>query len=489
MKRYLTPLAMFALGFSLLGVALPALASSRLPPEVEAAFTAACVPSNAVAIVVEKLDEPHSGLRLLSENATLPMNPASVMKLFTTSAALDLLGPASTWRTEFRAAKQPVDGVLDGPLYLKGSGDPKLNLEQFWLLLRQLRLKGVRDIRGNLLLDRSLFALPPHDPAAFDGKPLRPYNAGADALLINLNALSLLLVPDEAGKRVAVLLETPDAKLDMKNRLLPVNGECGDWREKIVVKVEGATLELSGRYPQSCGERRLNLSPLSGDAQVEGLFRALWSELGGTFEGKVASGLASEGSFVIAGQDSPPLAEAVRDTNKFSNNVMARQIFLALSAGTPPATYEKSAARLREWLTAKGINAPELIIENGAGLSRNDLVSAETLAALLRSVWKSPTMPEMMASLPIAGEDGTMKKRGSGNGLGRGDVCGRAYLKTGYIEGVRALAGYLLDLRGERWLLVAMVNHPNAVRAKEGMDRLVEWVIRYGEGKAANAGN
>jgi len=475
------------MGFSLLGVAMPA-PGRGLPSEVEAAFTAACVPSDAVAIVVEKLDEPRSGLRLLSENIAQPMNPASVMKLFTTAAALDLLGPASTWRTEFLARKLPVDGVLDGPLYLKGGGDPKLNLEQFWLLLRQLRLKGVRDFRGNLLLDRSLFALPPHDPAAFDGKPLRPYNAGADALLINLNALSLLLVPDEANKRVAVLLETPDAKLTVTNRLLPVNGECGDWREKIAVKTAGTTLELSGRYPQSCGERRLNLSPLTGDAQIEGLFRALWSELGGTFVGKVESGLAPEDSIVIAGQDSPPLAEAVRDTNKFSNNVMARQIFLALSAATPPATYEKSAARLREWLTAKGIKAPELIIENGAGLSRNDRVSAETLAALLRSIWRSQTMPEMMASLPIAGEDGTMKKRGNGNGQG-GDVRGRAHLKTGYIEGVRALAGYLLDLRGERWLLVAMVNHPNAVRAKEGMDRLVEWVIRRGEGEAAKAGN
>jgi D-alanyl-D-alanine carboxypeptidase/D-alanyl-D-alanine-endopeptidase (penicillin-binding protein 4) len=465
------------MGLSLLGAALPALGSSSLPPEVAAAFSAAQVPSSAVAIVVEKLDAPGAGQRLLSQNAAQPMNPASVMKLFTTSAALDLLGPATTWRTEFRALTLPVNGVLDGPLYLKGSGDPELNMEQFWLLLRELRLKGVRDIRGNLLLDRNLFDLPPHDPAAFDGQPLRPYNAGADALLINFNALNLGLVPNETNKRIDVLLETPDAKLRIRNHLLPTPGECGDWRQKIGIKVEGSTLELSGSYPQSCGERQLDISPLTPDAQVEGLFRALWSELGGTLSGKVGRGEAPAGSLAIAAHDSPPLAEAVRDTNKFSNNVMARQLFLALSAGAPPASYEKSAARLHEWLTGKGIDAPELIIENGAGLTRNDRVSANTLAALLRTVWKSPIMPELVSSLPILGEDGTMKKRGNGKGAAGTNAKGRGHLKTGYIEGVRALAGYLLDLKGERWLLVAMVNHPNAVRAKEGLDLLVEWVI------------
>ena len=480
-KRHFSSLATllttFALAFSLFGAAT-ALGRSGLPPEVEAAFTAAGVPGDAVAIVVEKLDEPRAGRRLLSENTAQPMHPASVIKLFTTGATLDLLGPATTWRTEFRVLKPPVEGRLDGPLYLKGSGAPKLTVEQFWLLLRQLRSKGVREIRGNLRLDRSLFALPPHDPAAFDGKPLQPYNAGADALLINFNALTLLLVPDAANQRVAALLETPHAKLRLNNQLRLVRGGCGDWRGDISVKEEGSTIILSGRYPQSCGERRLNLSPLTGDAQVEGLFRALWSELDGTLDGKVDCGIAPADSIVIAAQDSPPLAEAVRDINKFSNNVMARQLFLALSAEPPPATYEKSAARLRAWLTAKGINAPELIIENGAGLSRHDRVSADTLAALLRSIWKSPTMPELMSSLPIFGEDGTMKKRGNGNGSEPGGR-GRAHLKTGYLEGVRALAGYLLDLQGERWLLVAVVNHPNAARAKGAMDLLVEWAIRH----------
>ncbi len=474
------------LGLVLLSLAPAAMANPRLPAEIEAVFTSAQVPSSAMAIVVEKLDGPEAGQRLLAQNADLPMTPASVMKLLTTGAALDLLGPAFTWLTEFRVTSLPVAGVLAGPLYLVGSGAPKLSLEEFWLLLRQLRIKGVRHIQGNLIIDRTLFALAPYDPAAFDGKPWRPYNTGADAALINFHAVRLLLTPDEAKQQVTVLAETPFANLRLNIRLHLVQGECGDWLEKVHVQAAGTAVELSGTYPQSCGEHHLDLSPFTNDTQVEGLFRALWEELGGTLDGTVESGVAPADSMVIAAQGSQPLAEAVRDINKFSNNVMARQLFLALSAEPPPATYEKSTARLKAWLAARGIVAPELIIDNGAGLSRTDRLSANTLAALLRTIWKSPTMPEMMASLPIFGVDGTMKHGGHDNGPEYCTCQGLAHLKSGSIDGVRALAGYLLDRQGGRWLLVTLVNHANAARAKQGMDRLVQWVICREQGETSH---
>jgi serine-type D-Ala-D-Ala carboxypeptidase/endopeptidase (penicillin-binding protein 4) len=448
---------------------LSATAAADLPAAVKPAFTAARLPQAAYALLLERVD---GSQRLLAENPTQPMNPASVMKLLTTYAALELLGPSFTWRTEARADRVPADGILAGNLYLVGSGDPKLTMENFGLLLRQLRLRGVREIRGNLVIDRGVFALPPHDPGAFDGEPLRPYNAGADALLVNFNAQRFGLVPDAERKRVGILLETPDSQIKLTNRLIAVAGECGDWREALKIAVHGEQVEIAGRYPVACGERKLGLSLLPPDAQLEGLFRALWSELGGTWTGKLQDGTAPPGSLLVAAHESPPLSEVVRDVNKYSNNVMARQIFLALS-GSLPATYEKSAQRIQAWLPQRGISAPELKIDNGAGLSRGDRISAESLAALLKSAWASPVMPELLASLPIYGEDGTLKKRGSGNGRLRG----RAHLKTGSIEGARALAGYLHDARGERWIFVALINHGNANRAKEALDGLVEWAL------------
>jgi D-alanyl-D-alanine carboxypeptidase/D-alanyl-D-alanine-endopeptidase (penicillin-binding protein 4) len=160
----------------------------RLPAPVARALKTAGVPSSAVAVVVQDVD---ARMPRVSFNAEKPMNPASVMKLVTTYAALELLGPAYTWKTEAYAQGSLSDGVLNGDLHLKGYGDPRLTFENFWLLLRQIRAKGLREIRGDLVLDRGHFAPADHDPARFDGEPLRPYNVGPDALLLNYKAIRL----------------------------------------------------------------------------------------------------------------------------------------------------------------------------------------------------------------------------------------------------------------------------------------------------------
>ena len=463
--------------FGALLFALPAPAADQLPVDVKQALTTARLPRNSYAFVVAPVD---GGAPVLSVNADLPMNPASVMKIVTTGAALEILGPAHTWQTEVlvepatASAPPAKDGVLAGPLFLRGNGDPRLNLEAFWMLLRELKLRGVREIRGDLVLDRSAFALPPHDPAAFDEEPLRPYNIGADPLLVNYGSLRFLLVPDEARKKVVVLQESPDPRIDVANRLFLADGACGDWRERLSIKVESLRIEMSGRFAAACGEKALGLVPLPSDQQVEGLFRALWQEIGGTWAGSVKSGTTPETATVLMTRRSAPLGEIVRDINKFSNNVMARHAFLALSPAVP-ATYELARERVTGWMKDKGIDPAGFSIENGSGLSRSDRISATQLRQVLAALWKGPVMPELVSSLPILGEDGTLRTRTNGNGRGR------AHLKTGYIEGARALAGYVLDAKGRRWIFVAMINHANASKAKEAVDRLVEWTMRQGE--------
>ena len=156
----------------------PVLAQDPLPSSVGNALKAAGISPAAVGIVVR---DAATGDTRLAVNAGQPMNPASLMKLVTTFAGLELLGPAYTWKTTVWSAAPIEDGVLKGDLVIRGSADPKLTFEQFWLLLRQLRGRGIRDIAGDLVLDRSLLAVNDHDSPTFDDKPLRPYNAGADA--------------------------------------------------------------------------------------------------------------------------------------------------------------------------------------------------------------------------------------------------------------------------------------------------------------------
>jgi len=442
----------------------------ELPPSVSSALKDAGIPLRSVSVVVQGVDAEQA---LIRHNAQQPMNPASTMKLLTTYAALELLGPAYTWKTEALVDSTPASGQLKGNLYLRGSGDPRLALEQFWLLLRQLHARGVTDIGGDLVLDRSAFSLPPHDPAEFDNEPLRPYNAGPDALLVNLKSLSLSLLADPEKKAVAVIVETPSDDLRIDNRLLLTQENCGDWREKIKVKVDAQAIELSGSYASGCGEKALNLSPWAADRQVEQLFRALWHELGGTLRGKVRQGTTPATAKALAVHDSPALGEVIRDINKYSNNVMARQVFLTLAAERP-ATPDGARRRIKAWLAEKGLTMPELVLDNGSGLSRSERISADSMSRLLLAAWKSPVMPELMSSLPLAGFDGTLKKR-----LDNSPATGRAHLKTGYLDGVRAVAGYVIDSHDKRWVVVFLINDPKFRLGKPAMDELLNWVAEH----------
>ena len=442
----------------------------ELPALVNQALKEAGISQRSVSVVVQAVD---SGQPLIRHNAQAAMNPASTMKLLTTYAALDLLGPAYTWKTEALSSARPVNGVLSGNLYLRGSGDPRLSLEQFWLLLRQLRARGITRIDGDLVLDRSAFALPPHDPAAFDNEPLRPYNAGPDALLVNLKSLSLTLSPDAAQKIVNIIAETPSDELRIDNRLTLTQDACGDWRDRFKAKNTGDSIELSGTFSINCGNKALHLAPWPADAQVERLFRALWRELGGTLNGALREGSTPTGAHSLAVHESPALGEIVRDINKYSNNVMARQLFLTL-AGERPATYAGARRQIETWLAGKGLKTAELVLDNGSGLSRKERISADALSKLLLAAWKSPVMPELMSSLPLAGIDGTLKKR-----LGNSAASGRAHLKTGYLEGVRAIAGYVLDKNDKRWVVVFLINDAKSQHGKPAMDALLRWIAEH----------
>nr|MBL8410555.1 D-alanyl-D-alanine carboxypeptidase/D-alanyl-D-alanine-endopeptidase [Dechloromonas sp.] len=467
-------------GILLGGIALSlgALADG-LPPNVLKALKTAQIPAANVAVVVQPVD---ASAPLVAHNAAVSMNPASVMKLVTTYAALDLLGPAYTWKTTAWIDSVPgADGNLAGNLYLRGSGDPRFAIEHLWSLLRQLRVRGIQHIAGDIVLDRTVFNVPAIDPGAFDDKPMRPYNVGPDGLLLNFRALRFTLLPDNGKPRV--LMETPSDNLRVDNQLRSGEGGCGsNWKDfinaRLIPENNGNRLELTGTYSPLCGEKPLNLAPLPADAQAGGLIRSLWKELGGTLAGQVRGGSVAVGSKLLAQHESAPLADAVRDINKYSNNVMARQVFLTLGNDSAPATAERARQRINDWLNARGLRFNELVLDNGSGLSRSERISAGSLNSLLQDAWKNPVMPEFIASMPIVGIDGTMKKRLNGS-----EATGRAHIKTGTLDGVKTAAGYALDAQGRRYAIVFLINHPRSQAGSAAIDALIAWVAqrRIGE--------
>ena len=460
----------FALAMRLAG-------AQTLPPGVALALKRAHIPQSDVSVYVQGVD---AAKPLLAHNAGRPMNPASTIKLLTTYAALELLGPAYTWKTEAYAAGKRNGDALEGDLVLKGYGDPELTLERFWLLLRELRALGLREIHGDLVEDRSYFAPAPYDPAKFDDEPLRAYNVGPDALLLNFKAVRFRFVPDAETHAVHVIPEPWPAGLEFAAAVQAAEGECGDWRAGIKAEFAStgasAKASFSGSMPAACGERYWNASLLAQPDYVYGVFKELWRELGGNISGGWRDGTVPAGAKLLATSVSKSNAELVHDVNKFSNNVMARQIYLALGAESlgPPASAERSTEALRAWLAQKQLDFPELVLENGAGLSREERISAQHMAQLLLDAWNSPVMPELMSSLPLVAEDGTMRRR-----LRDEPVGGHAHIKTGSLKDVRALAGYVLDQRGRRRVVVLFINHPNAAASRPAQDALLEWVYAH----------
>ncbi len=381
-----------------------------------------------MAVVVQPLSG--SGITLTLHDRA-PMNPASTMKLVTTYVALNLLGPAYTWSTEAFADGPIEGGVLQGDLALRGSGDPKLVIEALWLLVQKIRSYGVRGIRGDLVLDRSAFEVAAEDPNAFDGEMMRPYNAAPDTLLLNYKTLTFNFIPDSDGKKVHVAALPSLTGMTVPPLVRATDGPCGDWHAQLQADFAVPLAPVfRGAYPLACGERDWHVSALTGDQFFGAAFRALWEDSGGHWSGQVREGIVPALARRIAVHESAPLADVMRDINKFSNNVMARQVLLTIGYEAAhrdaPGTAERGAQAVRQWLAANQLEMPELVIENGSGRSRVEKVAAASLARLLAHAYNGPLMPEFLASLPLAGVDGTMKSRNA--------AAGNAHVKTGLLS-------------------------------------------------------
>ncbi len=640
---------LFLFNLFLFGLLSTQAVASTLPEPVSEALRHAHIPLSGVSIVVQQTGAPEP---LVSLNADRVVNPASTMKLLTTIASLETLGPAYRWKTEAYLDGKLENGVLLGDLVFKGYGDPKLTVEEFWMWLHEIRQRGLREIRGDIVLDHSFFEAVKQDPAAFDHDPTRAYNVGTDALLLNFNAMHLHLIPD--GHTTRAMLEPDLDGYTVVNRITTSSRlHCGG-APAYKARLEGHNIVLEGRMPAACGEADEYFSLLPQDQYFFAVFGALWKELGGSIQGTLRVGTAPAGQVPFAMYVSPPLAEVIRDINKFSNNTMARQLFLTLgmagqteakqdnavpmSAGgkdgsgeypmplalgadslqarqeggdatdpddasssapatlqqddgdndpaasavgmtkdrlssgtpdtrplagpgagvdpppaapaggtpkagnllssrldtelTPPvgappltpvkkgrtrqanpfpadgrtefapppdarpagglgagadppaANIARSVAAIKQWLATQQLQFPELVLENGAGLSRNERISARHIADLLQRAMNSPFHAELEASLPILGMDGTVKKRFMDS-----DIAGYAHLKTGTLDGVKSIAGYVRAHDGKQWIVVFIVNNRNAALAEPAQNALIEWLQKDAPEQIDSAGN
>lgn len=482
------------------GIALAAAASlpacaqlppphTPLPPTVSAALTRAGVPASAFSTLVVPLNGTDD-VRL-RHRADASVNPASVMKLVTTYAAMDLLGPDFTWDTRFYTDGEIHQGLLRGNLYVRGGGDPKLVMERIQAAFVALQDQGVRVIAGDMVLDHSAFELPDTDPAAFDGEGLRPYNATPDALLLNFKSVVLTFQPDPVTGLARVMSEPPLAGLAVDASVPLGKGACGDWRSGLQARFDDANaIRFSGRFPLSCGERVWPVAYQQPSSYAARTMEGLWRASGGAITGSVRSGLTPPKAKLLHQAQSLPLADIISDVNQWSNNVMAQQVFLTLGRLSPtqvlsessladrlalqrPARFERSREILASWWRRTfGLRHAAPVMDNGAGLSRSESLTPESLANLLRHAARHPQGERFVQSLSVAGVSGTTARMArSAQSAARGN----AWLKTGTLRDVSGIAGYVNAANGERYVVVGFINHPNAPAARPALEALVEW--------------
>jgi D-alanyl-D-alanine carboxypeptidase/D-alanyl-D-alanine-endopeptidase (penicillin-binding protein 4) len=451
-----------------------------LPESVSAALKNNGLNESQVSIFVQPLaDQPaHLSAPLIAHQSDTPLNPASSMKLLTSYAALKLLGPQYRWKTEVYADGKIINGVLYGDLIFKGYGDPNFTQADLWQLLHTLRQQGIKEIKGNILLDQGYFASAFTDAGKFDSEPLRAYNATANAFIINNKTTSFRF--DSEADHITVQQQPDLAELKVLNNLKLSQGQCANWRNDLRYDVsrelEITSVIFSGSFPANCKDKYLELLALSENDYHLFLFRKLWIEAGGLFSGKLFISPLPAQAFKLAQHESKSLSQLLPEINKWSNNLMAKQMLLTIGAEKNglPATELNAAQAVKNWLVSEGLHFDEMVLENGSGLSRIERISAAHLGRLLTHAFYSPTMPELMTSLPILGVDGTMQRR-----LKMSPAAGQGHLKTGSVKDVYSIAGYMLGKSGERYAIVFMVNDAQASSTRAAQDALLEWVYLH----------
>ncbi|KQV43041.1 D-alanyl-D-alanine carboxypeptidase/D-alanyl-D-alanine-endopeptidase [Duganella sp. Root336D2] len=492
-------------------------AHAALPEPIARLAAEKGIPESAIGAVVLRGDQV-----LVSNEATRTFNPASTMKLFTTMVGLDVLGPQFRGRTELRTTGEVAGGVLHGDLVLRGGADGDFTADAFTHMLEKLRTRGIRRIEGNLVLDRQLWQPARADAGAppFDESPEAYYNLIPDALLLNMNLQTLDITSDAKSIKVSVLPELDNVRV--RSELMLVDRDCAKWEDgwKIPEYVRNGSqlsMVLKGTFPRNCSKANV-INVMDRTDYAERLFRAIWERLGGQFSGQAfeasaeqARALNSAASTLLAEHVSRSLPEMVRDTNKLSDNGLARTIFLSLgslqadpvlgsrplpdtapmeipggaeAAPVPMSTNARSEMVIRNWLRAHGVDDAGMVFENGSGLSRIERASPEQMAGLLKAAQKSLWAPEFLTSLPIAAIDGTMRRR-----LKESPAAMHARVKTGSIKNVVAVAGYVPDANGQQCVVVVMVNHERAGNGngRALADGMIDWVSRNSAPEAVPA--
>jgi D-alanyl-D-alanine carboxypeptidase/D-alanyl-D-alanine-endopeptidase (penicillin-binding protein 4) len=474
-------LALLALNLcSIATVAAAATVDGALPDAVSQMLDRAGVRAPGVGVYIA---EPGAGLArpVVQVAADQGFVPASVMKLVTTIAALELLGPQYRWTTPVLVTGRIDKGVIEGSLIVRGANDPALSWARIADLVKRLRKRGIHTIQGNIVADRRLYMAPDNETLDYVADTAYPWNSPPDSLVVSGKLVTVRFVPDARTRSVVVTVDPPIEAVQIRGSVAYVDGPCVHGQPFVdpVGALDYARIRVDGSLSAGCGPRSTIISVMGHQDFFQRAFAQLWKASGGTWNGRFENYNNTHNRAVVIDRIvSPPLAEVIKEINKASNNLMARQLFLQLALSDPAPKVRGALAlrafdRVKRLFRDKGIDVPDLAMDNGAGVSFAERISPRSLARMLNFSLERPYANTLMASLPVAGVDGTMAGR-----MRQSPAAGKAFLKTGSVPESRTLAGYVRDASGKLYIAVVLVNHRNAEAALPAMEATIDWLYR-----------
>lgn len=407
---------------------------------------------------------------LWQHRADIPVQPASTMKLVTSFVALKTLGTDHRWQTQWYRHAPIIKGVLHGNLYWRGSGDPVLDQYQLQDIQRQLRLKGIYHIQGKLILDRQLWRNS-GSAEGFDHDAEKAFMTAPDPHMLAYRLVWLTLLPPAGQSQPQFSTDPPLDNLHIINHTSwqnPSATTCHQLSQFVQAQLSDHQLTLTGQIPPDCAGQQLfvALHSFSAAEYAAHSFYSYWPHIRQQPHQLYEEKAVPAKSIRIFSHYSKPLADIVTDMNKYSNNIIARTLFLHLGESRPGDTIANAQAITQTVLQQAGIDSSTLQLENGSGLSQRERLSAHLLGQILIAAYQASFAATFINSLPIGGIDGTLSHRFT-------DSHGQWHLKTGTLAHVHAVAGYWLPHSPQQHPLAIVVIDNSATSSQDDLDAFV----------------
>ncbi len=462
--------------FCVLSLCQTTCAERILPKEIELLANKHNIPIDSLSIIVQP---SNSETRLINLNSSVNRTPASVAKLFTAFVAIDHLGADFKWTTKVYSTDSIADGEVDS-LIFEGGGDPYINIERLRGMVLELRNLGINTINKGLIVDQNFFKQPQISTADFDNDPLRPYNITHTSFLINSNKIDFK-IKKRSNNKIQINPEFMPEGVSFKTDLTLGPGSCSNLRSNLQfsensrINSTDLLILVQGKYPRNCKEFDHDISLTDANHYFLGAFKKLWMESGGSFNGYISEAKAGLYKRLIISFHSPRLDEVIIKGIKESDNLIARNLFLSLNQSFGGKNYRASRRIMRKVLTNNGVAISKgVFFENGSGLSRDTKISPETILSLLHAIKKHSSHQILIDALPVSGVDGTLHNKYQTNLLKT-----RLNLKTGTLDGVSGLAGFITGVSGKEYTFVFLHNGiaDHSYKISPFREALLNWVV------------